>query len=117
MAGISDKAVKTNYAENKYRYNGKELQHQEFSDGSGLEEYDYGARFQDPQLGVWHNIDPMAEKYPAWSPYVYCKDNPISFFDFEEGDPTPAQYTAFFLNYAVPLYEEAKKRGASTLEH
>jgi len=26
MAGISDKALKSNYTENKYRYNGKELQ-------------------------------------------------------------------------------------------
>ena len=34
MAGISDKAVKMQYAQNKYRYNGKELQDQEFSDGT-----------------------------------------------------------------------------------
>src|SRR6185437_4542870 len=61
MAGISDKAIKTNYAENKYRYNGKEFNSKEFSDGSGLEEYDFGLRYQDPQLGVWHNIDPLAE--------------------------------------------------------
>jgi len=81
MSGISDKAIKFNYAENKYRYTGKELQHQEFSDGTGLEEYDFAARMQDPQLGRFWMIDPMTDKFAPLSPYSYVANNPVLVID------------------------------------
>ena len=52
-----------------------------FRDSYGYNWYDYGARYYDPQLGRWWNIDPLEEKRFWLTPYNYCQNKPITHYD------------------------------------
>ena len=52
----------------------------------------FGARYYTSDLSVWLSVDPMSDKYPSMSPYVYCKNSPVVLFDPDGED---AVYIAF----------------------
>jgi RHS repeat-associated protein len=66
-----------------YLFNGKELDEE-----TGL--YYYGARYYDARTSVWMSVDPMASRYPGWSPYNYTLNNPIKLTDPDGRSPEEA---------------------------
>lgn len=65
---------------NRYLLTGKELQDQMVG-STPFGYYNFGARFYDPELGMWHSVDPAAESFYDFSTYNYCANNPLIYKD------------------------------------
>ena len=64
----------TGSSNNKYLYNGKEIQ-----SGSGF--YDFEARMYDAGVGRWFAVDALAERGTEKTPFQFTSNNPINRID------------------------------------
>lgn len=69
----------------------------------------FGARYYDSDLSVWLSVDPLADKYPSMSPFMYCGGNPVMMVDPDGKhiDPTDLlkdqDHAYAFILYALHL--------------
>ncbi|MBN2423415.1 MAG: hypothetical protein JXR46_01445 [Calditrichaceae bacterium] len=61
--------------------------------------YYFGARYYDAEIGRWPTVDPMADKYPSLSPYVYCANSPLIYKDPD------GRFLDTFLDVGFILYD------------
>ncbi|TDW99184.1 DUF6443 domain-containing protein [Dinghuibacter silviterrae] len=85
MSGISDHSLNFGDPQNKYLFV-KQL----LDDDLGLNWYQFKYRNQDPQIGRFLQIDPLASKYEYNSTYDYAEDRATSGIDLEGLEFLPA---------------------------
>lgn len=76
-----------NIKSNDKLFLGERLHRNEFSDNTGLNWSELGARQYDPQIGRWHSPDQLTNLSVDQSPYQYAFCNPIIFSDKSGLDP------------------------------
>ena len=91
-------AITKSDADQKYLYNGKELQQE-------TDWYDFHARFYDPAIVRTTTVDPMAESFYGESPYSFMGNNPIL-----NTDPTGMFYDWFQNEITGDVYYHSEMR-------
>ncbi len=71
----------------KYSFNAKELDEE-----TGM--YYYEARYYQPPVFI--SRDPLFEKYPTFSPYTYCANNPVKYVDPDGRDTLFFSHNGYF---------------------
>ncbi len=64
----------------RYGFNGKEKDNEVKGEGN---QYDYGFRIYDPRVGKFLSIDPLATKFPWYTPYQFAGNKPIKAIDLD----------------------------------
>jgi RHS repeat-associated protein len=51
----------------------------------------FGARYYDAGLSIWLSVDPLSDKYPSMSAYMYCAGNPVMLVDPDGREMDPVE--------------------------
>jgi RHS repeat-associated protein len=82
FGSISQNSVRENSVKDDIKFNGKELQ-----DELDLDLYDYVKRFYDPNTGRFISVDPLANRFPWWTPYQFAGLMPTKHVDLDGMEP------------------------------
>jgi RHS repeat-associated protein len=69
-----DMKYNTSQYDTPYKFNGKEKDQE-----TGYN--NYGARYYYDWASIWLSVDPMSDKYPHVTNYIYCSNNPVMVVD------------------------------------
>jgi RHS repeat-associated protein len=80
----------------RFGFNGQEMDNEIKGDGNSVT---FRYRIHDPRLGRFFSVDPLAKKFPWWTPYQFAGNTPIEARELEgletyhtsveNGDPNP----------------------------
>jgi len=77
----------------RYGFNGKENDNEVKGEGNQIA---FEARIYDPRLGCLLSCDPLEDKYPYQSTYVFAHNNPVALIDYlGMGDPPSLNWEYF----------------------
>lgn len=74
----------SNSADYRFGFNGQEMDNEISGEGNSLE---FKYRIYDSRLGRFLSIDPLAKKFPWWTPYQFAGNMPIQFKELEGAEP------------------------------
>jgi RHS repeat-associated protein len=100
----------TNTTENRYQYNGKEL-----NTDFGLNLNDYGARWYDSAIGRMTTVDRFAEKYYSLSSYGYAANSPFKYIDVNGDSLEVSQLKEFDAGAAGDLIADLQSKSGLVL--
>ena len=108
MSGISSKALNFGSPDNKK----KKFQGQEYNDDLGVDMYEFKYRMDDPQIGRFWQIDPLADKYVYNSTYAFSENKVTGHVELEglEAKLAIAGSSTDFVNYTQDQIDVMKLR-------